>query len=450
MNAPRAGRVAQASITVGFGAALVMWIVGFLARLPGVQASPMIVADLFGVVQITAGAMLGGLIGGRRGILAGAVSGLVAGAVNLLILGSLVSDPAKVNSLRAEWALTLGAFLVVLPALGLIGAGAGAAMRAKRALGKPERPINWHGWFAIIAAGATLALLVLGGLVTSLEAGLAVPDWPNSYGFNMLLYPLSHMEGGKYFEHAHRLFGMLVGLGVISLLVFSAVVDRRRWVVGLCVGALALVILQGVMGGMRVTGKPTLSQTATEPSRVFAVLHGVLGQLFFAYVACLGCVTSAAWKRLGDAPVPAMTGAPRKASITLLALLIVQLALGALARHFDASAGYLHIVATHGVNALLVTSFAVVVGVRAARTAPPNIVLRRLGKGLMHATGLQFLLGVGALLVILSTRKDPAPSTLEVIIATAHQTLGALLLAGAGAMALWIARLSRGGAAPSP
>jgi cytochrome c oxidase assembly protein subunit 15 len=69
--------------------------------------------------------------------------------------------------------------------------------------------------------------LITGGLVTGLKAGLAVPDWPTSYGHNMLLYPLAEMSGGKYVEHAHRLYGMLVGVTAITVAVSLFFFDQR-------------------------------------------------------------------------------------------------------------------------------------------------------------------------------------------------------------------------------
>lgn len=438
---PTRPRVWQAALTVGFAAALCMWVVGFLARLPAVQASPMITLDLFGAIQITAGAILGAWAGSRQGLKAGALAGLITGVVNLLLVGSLMSDPSRVNALRSEWPLFLGIALLGLPVLGVLGAGAGAAMR-KRAPGSAPPPVNWHGWFAIVAAAATLALLAVGGLVTSLQAGLAVPDWPNSFGFNMFLLPLAHMQGGAYFEHTHRLFGTLVGLTTLTLLILTFIVDSRRLPRALCAIAFVFVVVQGVLGGLRVTGKPTLSQTDVAPSTPLALVHGVSGQALFALACVIACVASARWKR-DDAPrIATRPGSPRAASLLLLALLCVQLVLGAAARHFDESKGYLHIVSTHGVNALLVAALAVVAGTRAARALPSEPVLRRLGKGLNHAVGMQILLGIATLIVIWSARgEQKPPSTAEVALATAHQTLGALLLAGAAMLTAWSRRL---------
>jgi cytochrome c oxidase assembly protein subunit 15 len=135
-------------------------------------------------------------------------------------------------------------------------------------------------------------LLITGGLVTGLEEGLAVPDWPNTFGHNMLLYPISEMKGGVYYEHVHRLFGTLVGL---TTLVLAALAWANRAPSSIRWGATALlaaVTLQGLMGGMRVTGAITLSQASEDlaPSITFAVMHGVFGQAVLAVRAGRGIV----------------------------------------------------------------------------------------------------------------------------------------------------------------
>ncbi|MFN9956993.1 MAG: COX15/CtaA family protein, partial [bacterium] len=103
-------------------------------------------------------------------------------------------------------------------------------------------------------------MIVLGGIVTGYEAGLAVPDWPNSFGHNMLLYPVSEMKGGIFYEHAHRLFGMLVGLSSFTLAALCWRHERRASIRWAASALLFMVCVQGLMGGLRVTGMFTLSQ----------------------------------------------------------------------------------------------------------------------------------------------------------------------------------------------
>ena len=75
----------------------------------------------------------------------------------------------------------------------------------------------WPHRIAVILVGATFPLLFIGGLVTGKGAGLAVPDWPTSFGYNMFLYPWSKMVGNIFYEHSHRLVASFVGLLTIAL-----------------------------------------------------------------------------------------------------------------------------------------------------------------------------------------------------------------------------------------
>src|SRR5436309_3580797 len=91
----------------------------------------------------------------------------------------------------------------------------------------------WLNRFTILTAIATLALIRIGGLVTSHEAGMAVPDWPNSYGYNMFLFPVSKWMGGIFYEHSHRLAASVVGLLTTILCLWLWVREtrsRQRWV----------------------------------------------------------------------------------------------------------------------------------------------------------------------------------------------------------------------------
>src|SRR6266496_6384873 len=110
----------------------------------------------------------------------------------------------------------------------------------------------WPHRLAVILACATFPLLFIGGLVTSKGAGLAVPDWPTTFGYNMFLYPWSKMVGNIFYEHSHRLVASAVGLLTIALAIAFWLEERRHWLRRLGVAALLLVILQGVIGGLRV------------------------------------------------------------------------------------------------------------------------------------------------------------------------------------------------------
>ena len=121
----------------------------------------------------------------------------------------------------------------------------------KARMDKPSAELGLHA-FAVLVAAATLALIVAGGLVTSTESGLSVPDWPTTYGHNMFTFPLSKMVGGIRFEHTHRLIASAVGMLTIVLAVWLARREERRWVRRLGYLALATVVAQGVLGGLTV------------------------------------------------------------------------------------------------------------------------------------------------------------------------------------------------------
>src|ERR687898_1549078 len=121
-----------------------------------------------------------------------------------------------------------------------------------RSTRRSKHPSVWPHRLSVALACATFALLLIGGLVTSKGVGLAVPDWPTTFGYNMFLYPWSKMIGAIFYEHSHRLVAAFVGLLTIALAVIFWLRERRAWLRWLGVVALALVITQGVLGGLRV------------------------------------------------------------------------------------------------------------------------------------------------------------------------------------------------------
>src|ERR687888_1557018 len=114
----------------------------------------------------------------------------------------------------------------------------------------PDDASIWPHRLAVVLACATFPLLFIGGLVTSNSAGLAVPDWPTTFGYNMFLYPWSKMIGNIFYEHSHRLIAAAVGLLTIALALVFWLGERRQWLRWLGGVALLLVILQGIIGGL--------------------------------------------------------------------------------------------------------------------------------------------------------------------------------------------------------
>ena len=140
----------------------------------------------------------------------------------------------------------------------------------------------WLHRIALFTAGATFLLIVIGGIVTSTESGLAVPDWPNTFGYNMFLYPLSEMVGGILYEHSHRLMGSIVGLLTIALLIMLILKDSRRWIKWLGLAALVGVSVQGVLlVDLRVLlDGPEVTEFSHNLAIVHAIVHACLAQAF--------------------------------------------------------------------------------------------------------------------------------------------------------------------------
>jgi len=174
--------------------------------------------------------------------------------------------------------------------------------------------------YSVFTAAATLALIFIGGLVTSTESGLAVPDWPLSYG--MLMPP---MVGGVFYEHGHRMAASFVGLLTLVLAVWTARAERRPGVRRLAWGALATVIAQGLLGGLTVI--------LLLPPQV-SVTHACLAQVFFCLTIALAYTTSREWTS-GRASADDSAGLRAAASLAT-GVVFVQLFLGALMRHLDA------------------------------------------------------------------------------------------------------------------
>lgn len=404
-------------LALGFGTTVAMWAVGYVARfphvlLPGWLMLVFMLACLFG----------GGIVCARltgRGWRGGLLVGVIASLLNLLILGSLLTgdQPNRVVPSALWWipgSLAIGAVL----------AGCGAVLGGAGKRSSP-RQRDYNSLFASVAAIATGLLIIAGGIVTGAGAGLDVPDWPRSFRYNMFLFPLSRMTGGIYYEHAHRLLGSLVGLTVLVLAVQLWRTDRRAWVRLLGTATLLLVIVQGVMGGLRVTQQSTL----------LAITHGVTGQLILGMVVGLAVVSSHVWRQAeATAPHPS-AATDRMLCVLLPVTMVIQIALGAVQRHLDQ--GLLaHITVAIGVAGLAILCSLRIWGFH--RQVEP---LARLGRGLVPLVAAQIGLGVAALAVTQLLAGEGGPALASVFITTLHQALGAFLLAWAVMLMIWARRL---------
>jgi cytochrome c oxidase assembly protein subunit 15 len=289
--------------------------------------------------------------------------------------------------------------------------------------------------FAVVVAVATLLLIAAGGLVTSTESGLSVPDWPTTYGQNPFTFPISKWVGGIRFEHTHRLIASTVGLLTVVLAIWLARRDPRAWVRRLGYSALAAVVAQGILGGLTVR---FLLPTAV------SVAHACLAQTFFCLVVTLAVVTSPAWVEAR----PAKADRAARVAAATVAVVFLQLLVGAVMRHTKAGLAIpdfplalgrvvpplasfpVAIHFAHRVGAVGVFSFAVACLVETRRSRRPG--LQRTAALLGSLVVVQ--IGLGALTVL--SRKDVA-------LTTAHVVVGALVLGSSLALALQSRRTVR-------
>ncbi|MBL9140259.1 MAG: COX15/CtaA family protein, partial [Phycisphaerae bacterium] len=401
------------NLALGLGATVVMWALSFLALLqPGLIGGELI----FGAVVlcvVAAGALAGRYrASGARGLSVG----LVSATFNLMVIGAFLGESSQ-SSAATRGMYVLGVF-AASGVLGVVGEQIGRRMFATSASSAssatspaPSREPNAAAMLCAITTAAIFFMVVIGGLVTSMEQGLAVPDWPNSFGHNMLLFPISEMKGGVFYEHSHRLFGMLVGAAMLATWVAVFRTQKRALPRALVSLVLVLVVVQGVLGGLRVTGGFTASAAAADlaPSTREGIIHGMLGQVIFALAAV---TTLAATSRWASTPKLALPGARalRLLPVVALALLMVQLFLGVAMRHLQVpptaeTGAKIPAWAMHGhiTMAIIVAIVAVIAGLRCSHVNELPM-LKRTGKAVMHTVGLQVVLGVAALVVVLVRR----------------------------------------------
>lgn len=270
-----------------------------------------------------------------------------------------------------------------------------------------------HHRFAVFTAAVTFVLLIAGALVTSNDAGLAVPDWPTSFGS---LYKIPPMVGGVKYEHGHRMVAQFVGLLTIILAVWTHRVEQRGWMRGLGWAALALVIVQGVLGGVTVLFfLPPAVSTA----------HATLAQTFFCTVVLMALFTGRGWVE-EEARMALDVRRPRLTTLAAwsAAFILLQLILGAAFRHSGMK------LLPHLVLAVVVTVLVLWTAVRALMDYSHAPEIFRPAIVLLVLLVAQLGLGFGAYLTRVEwSQEAPQPLTSMVATTVAHVAVGALLLA---------------------
>lgn len=504
-----------AAVVLGFATAVSMWCLWLVAHHPAVAFPAAINGPLLLACLIAGTVCAGRFSGGAPPWMAGMGAGLIASLLNILILNMFLVRPTPdgtpapgFEGLTPSAAVAIAGFFALGAVVGLIGGAIGGRL----GISPQVDPSRWLARFAVVAALAVVPLLLLGGAVTSTSSGMAVRGWPDSYGANMFLYPIALMGHPRVFlEHSHRLFGALVGLttitmalwtvlqqssaqvrravalialvtgvAVLGLLARKVLLYHTEWgfsaaLIGIAacagavmhldrpgtvlvkvwaLGALAMVIVQGYLGGQRVN----------QISPYFGALHGVVAQIFLAMMVALAAYLSPLYRTM----TPAAQDGDRRRKLFSTALLhstIVQLIFGALYRHVGQEKGSMHSLWAHIGFSLVVVIAALMAGFALRSRKGQDMVdsfLRRLGTLILVVVSVQFVLGWATFLFVMrSGPRGPAPQSHELaaapqpdaisaLIATLHQGNGALLLTLAALAVVFTRQVLRAAAPAAP
>jgi cytochrome c oxidase assembly protein subunit 15 len=189
---------------------------------------------------------------------------------------------------------------------------------------RPSKALCWYTWTVVIAV---LLLIFKGALVTSHNAGLAVPDWPTTFGENMFLYPYRLWIGGVFYEHGHRVLASVIGVLTVVLSMWLWLKPPSFILKILGCAAFGIVCLQGTLGGLTVI---------YQLPDIISIAHGILGQTFFLVTITIAFLTNEIRKENSI-----NSSLSTKISVSYIgcfatATLYLQLLLGAMTRHGEA------------------------------------------------------------------------------------------------------------------
>ena len=295
--------------------------------------------------------------------------------------------------------------------------------------------------YSYAASGLVLCLILVswGGVVTSIEAGLAVPDWPSSFGsYDPIVTGFNDPEnpdlrwwqvGPILAEHGHRILGALVGLWIVGLSLWTFLRDPRAWVRILSLAAVGLVCVQGTLGGLRVVWE----------SLNLAVVHAMGAQLFFSTAAALTLVNSRRWFQHPIVGIPKLSQLRTLAIATAVAV-YVQILLGALLRH-PGDGIELNFVIIHAVGSIVALSLIIVTYGLIREYFKDQSILNRGAWWMLICLGLQMILGIVALTVLLYDSGHGARSFAQVFLSSSHLVVGTILMGSCACVMLATLRL---------
>jgi cytochrome c oxidase assembly protein subunit 15 len=267
---------------------------------------------------------------------------------------------------------------------------------------------------------ATFVLIIAGASVTSNRAGLAVPDWPTTYGEFMFSFPVSKWVGNILYEHGHRLIASAVGMLTIALAVWLVRAEPRHWVRRLGIAAVAVVIAQGVLGGLTV-------KFMLPPA--ISIAHASLAEAFFCITVILAFVTSERWEQRSPAAEVPNGRFVQRLSLASATAAYAQVILGAVVRHAE-SGLVAHILGAVAVFGCVVAGAVVVLFTVKSKGFLRHAIL------LLCLVTAQMALGLVTWMVRVPKNASGQLSAIQIYVPTLHLALGALILATSLGMAL--------------
>ncbi len=346
---------------------------------------------------------------------------------------------------RSEHSQDVRSEFVFLPTATHLGPEVGkiaALMSETNSLGSTPHALPFR--LAQGALGATMVLLLFGGLVTTIGAGMAVAGWIDAEGHFLPLFPFAKWfrDIPTFAEHTHRMVGVVVGLLLIAMVIATFVKDCRLSARAFAIAALLATVGQGVVGGTRVL----------ENSQNLAFLHGALAQAVFCLIWCTTLFLMPSYQR-GGTSTPAAASRLISVGSTVTVIIYGQIILGAWFRHSIRHATTMPSTGetvfpmgafiAHAMGAVIVAGAVLVLAksVRVAWESSTDEIMRRIlqrqEKWLHLCFGMQFLLGLGSLST-LGLERTAIP---VVILTTLHVLFGALTLSAAAGSSLWGRRL---------
>ena len=299
---------------------------------------------------------------------------------------------------------------------------------------------RWTHALACLLVSVTAVLLCFGALVTTYDAAMAVPDWPGTFGHNLVPYPLGEWFWGPwdlFLEHGHRLLGAIVGLLTLALVTVIWLRESNVTIRSLAIAAVILVVLQGLLGGARVL----------LDDRTVAKVHACTGPLYFAVAIAIATLTGPR-ARL-PATCSKVSAAMSWTTASLVVAAYLQLVAGAQLRHLDATVDPtafrslvgLHLLGAAAVMALSLFSFGL-------SWSGAGSTARRWSLLIVVLVASQILLGFGTWVVNWGLPSDWLPaawvpteaivarSTRGAAVVTSHVVIGMLILGAAVVLAI--------------